>query len=93
MLVFAKFCGIQDFSLLSKCALIFVVFYIWKCSITDIVYFMQSLISFGQKAKIEDYYLKRNSCWNCLVLGDLYEQCSRVNYCGQNTWHKGRVTV
>jgi len=54
---------------------------------------MQSLISSGQKAKIEDYYLKRNSCLDCLVLGDLYEQCSRVNECGQNTWYKGRLTV
>jgi len=79
MLLFVKFCGIQEFSVWSKCVLILVAFYIWKCSITDIVYFMQSLISFGQKAKVEDYYLKRNSSWNCLVLGDLYEQCSRVN--------------
>jgi hypothetical protein len=49
---------------------------------------MQSLISFGQKARTEDYYLKRSSCLDCLVLEDLYEQCNRVNYCGQNTWHK-----
>jgi len=63
----------------SKCVLILVVFYIWKYGITEVVYFMQSLISLGQNPKIEDYYLKTNSCWDCLVLGDLYEQYSRVN--------------
>jgi len=79
MLVFVKCSGIQEFSVLSKCVLIIVVFYIWKCSVTEVVCFMQSWISFRQKAKIEDYYLKTNSCMDCLVLGDLYEQCSRVN--------------
>ena len=62
--------------MLSKFVVILVEFYIWKCIITDI---MQSLISFGQKTKTEDYYLKRNSCLDCLVLGELCEQCSRVN--------------
>jgi hypothetical protein len=73
MLVFVSVHGIQEFSMLSKCVIILVVYYVWKCSNTDVVYFMQSLISFGHKAKIEYYYLKRNSSWVCLVLGYLYE--------------------
>jgi hypothetical protein len=73
MVVFVKCCGIREFSVLSKCVLVLVVFYIWKCRIAEVVCFMESLISFRQKAKIEDYCLKRNSCRGCLVLGDLYE--------------------
>jgi hypothetical protein len=38
---------------LSKCVIMLVVLYIWKCSITDIVHFVQSLISFGQKQRLK----------------------------------------
>jgi len=79
MLVFVKHSWHTGIFSACICVFILVVSIFGNSLLLTLLILLQSLMNFGQKAKIEDYYLKRNSCWDCLVLGDLYEQCSRVN--------------